>query len=115
MDSIVQGINNLIDWLGGIPQWFLDLFKTAFLTLWDMLYDLVCFVVDELFKGIVALLAMIPIPTGLFNANQYLAGAPADFLNMLVAIRIPEAFAIIVAALVIRFLLGLIPVIRVGG
>jgi len=33
----------------------------------------------------------------------------------MVAIRVPEALGIIVVALGIRFLLGLIPVIRVGG
>jgi len=115
VDSIVQAFNNLLEWLSAIPQWFYDLFKNAFLTLFDLLYDLVCYILDMLLKAILALIQELPIPEGIFNANQYLAGAPADFLNMLVAIRIPEAFAIIVSALIIRFLCGLIPIIRVGG
>lgn len=115
MDSIVQGINNLITWLGNIPAWLFQLLKDLLSSLFDMIIDVFCFILDALFQGVIALLALIPLPAASFNANQYLAGAPAEFLNMMVSIRLPEAFAIIVTALGIRFLLGLIPVVRVGG
>lgn len=115
MDAIVTAINNLIDWFSALPEWFFQLLKNLLLSLFDMLFDLVCYVFDELFKAIVLLVQLIPMPDVSFNANQYLAGAPIEFLSMMVAIRMPEAFAIIVTALGIRFALGLIPLIRVGG
>lgn len=114
-DSMIDGINNLIDWLTGIPAWLFSMLKNFLASLFDMLVDLFCFLLDALLQGVSALLALIPVPATTFNANQYLAGAPADFINMMIAIRMPEAFAIIVVALGIRFLLGLIPLIRVGG
>lgn len=114
MDSIVNGINNLINWFAGIPAWFLNLLKNFLASLFDMLADLFAYLLDMLLQGVTALINLIPVPASTFNANSYLAGAPAEFLSMLVAIRIPEAFAIIVTALGIRFLLGLIPLIRVG-
>lgn len=114
MDTIVQGLNNLLTWLGSIPAWFLQLFKDLLSSTYDMLIDAFCFILDKLFLGVVALLGLIPVPTTTFNANQYLAGAPAEFLSMMVSIRLPEAFAIVVTALGIRFLLGLIPVVNVG-
>ncbi len=114
MDSIVNGINNLIAWFSAIPDWFLSVLKAFLTSLFDMVVDVFCFILDALFQGVIAILALIPIPAS-FNASQYLAGAPAEFIGMLVAIRIPEAFGIIVVALTIRFLLGLIPLIRVGG
>lgn len=114
MDSVVNGLNNLIDWFSGLPAWIFQLFKDLLSSAFDMLADLFSYLLDQLMQGVTSLLALIPVPSTTFNANQYLAGAPAEFLSMLVAIRIPEALAIIVAALSIRFLLGLIPFIRVG-
>lgn len=114
MDSLVTGYNNLLAWLGGIPAWFLHLFKDLLSSFFDMFGDFAAFLLDKLLLGVGAILALIPVPTTSFNANQYLAGAPADFIGMLVAIRVPEAFSIIVVALGIRFLLGLIPFVNVG-
>ncbi|MBY0576413.1 MAG: DUF2523 domain-containing protein [Gallionellaceae bacterium] len=115
MESITTAINNLIDWISGLPAWIFSLFKDGLAALFDMLYDLLCYSLDMLWQAVTALIALVPVPSVTFNANNYLAGAPIEFISMLVAIRIPEAFAIIVAALGIRFLLGLIPVVRVGG
>lgn len=114
-DEFLTGLNNLIDWLSELPNWLFTLFKNFLASLFDMLVDLFCLILDQLLKAISGLINSIPIPATTFNANQYLAGAPADFINMMIAIRMPEAFAIIVVALGIRFLLGLIPLIRVGG
>ncbi len=115
MNTIIVVLNNILAWFGSIPEWFFTLCKDFVATLFDMLGDLVAFVLDQLFQGIIAIIALIPIPSTTFNSNQYLAGSPSEFIGMLIAIRIPEAFAIIVVALGIRFLLGLIPVVRVGG
>lgn len=114
MDSIVNGINNLLAWLGNLPQWFLDVLKALLQATADMLVDLFCIILDGLYQGVIALLALIPVSQSL-NSTSLLAGAPAEFIGMLVAIRVPEGLAIIVIALTIRFLLGLIPFIRVGG
>lgn len=113
MDHVMEGINNLLGWFGAIPAWIMQLFKDALSSLFDMLVDLVAFVLDKLLLGVVDLLALIPV-SATFNANQYLSGAPAEFIGMMIAIRVPEAFAIIVTALGIRFLLGLVPVVQVG-
>lgn len=114
MDSIVNALNNFIDWIAGIPAWIFSLLKNLLSALFDMLADLVAFVLDKLLQGVVSLVGLIPMPAVSFNANSYMAGAPAEFIAFAVAIRLPEAFAIIVAALGIRFLLGLIPLVRVG-
>lgn len=115
MDSVVNGINNLLSWLGGIPAWIFQLLKNLLSSLFDMLADLFAYLLDMLLQGVSGLIALVPMPTVSFNANSYMSGAPAEFIAFAVAIRLPEAFAIIVAALGIRFLLGLIPLIRVGG
>lgn len=114
MDSVITAINNFLAWLGGFPAWILQLVHDFLASTFDMLGDLVAFVLDKLFQGVISLLGLIPVSTS-FNANQYMAGAPAEFLGMLVAIRVPEALAILVLALGIRFLLQLIPFIRLGS
>lgn len=115
MDNITNGINNLLSWFGNLPAWIFSLFKNFLASQFDMLADLFCYLLDMLLQGVVALLALIPVSATTFNADNYMAGAPAEFIGMLIAIRVPEAFGIIIVALGIRFLLGLIPLIRVGG
>ncbi len=112
-------MQDFLNWIGsflaGALQWLLDLVKTAFLVLWDLLVDLVCFVLDALLGVAVALVQAIPVDLQGFNPNTYLQGAPAEFLGMLVAIRVPEAIGIIVVALGVRFVLQLIPLVRLGS
>lgn len=115
MDSIITGINNLLSWLGSIPSWFYGLFKDFLSSLFDMLGDVAAYILDNILHGVAALIGLIPVSTTTFNATTLLSGAPAEFIGMLIAIRVPEALGIVVAALGIRFLLGLIPFIRVGG
>lgn len=108
-----------INWIGsflvGVLQWLFDLVKTVFLVFWDLLVDLICFVLDALLGFAVSLIQALPVDLQGFNPNSYLQGAPAEFLGMLVAIRVPEAIGIIVVALGIRFALQLIPFIRLGS
>lgn len=115
MQSILDAINAVINFIGSIPAWLLSLAKNFLLALGDMLLDLTAKILDVSLSALVALVNSIPVDANLFNANNYMSGATAEFLGMLVAIRVPEALAIIIVALGIRFLLGLIPFIRVGG
>jgi len=114
MDAIIQAINNVITFISEIPAWFLDLFKNMVTALFEMLGDVGAFIIDKLLLGVLNIINSFTFDSTIYNATSYLNGAPAEFLGMLVAIRIPEALAIIVAALLIRFALGLIPFVRVG-
>lgn len=114
MDSVITALNNILAWFGGLPAWIMQLFKDLLSSAYDMLGDVAAFILDKIMLGVISLLDLIPVSTS-FNANQYMAGAPAEFIGMLIAIRVPEALAILAIALGIRFLLGLIPFIRVGG
>ena len=110
-----DALNWIADFLGGILSWSFTLIKTIFLVLWDMLVDLICYVLDALLGVAVTLINAIPFTPSNYDFNSYLAGAPAEFLGMLVALHVPEAIGLIVVALGIRFALQLIPFIRLGS
>lgn len=111
MDAALQWIAEFLD---SIVQWIFDLVKTAFLVLWDMLIDLFCFIVEMVLDAVVLLLEQIPVPTT-WSLQNLFDVLPASVLSMLVAIGFAQALGIVLVALGIRFLLQLIPFIRLGS
>lgn len=99
--------------LTNFQNFVLNLFKAVFEALWDMGYDFLCFIFEQLFATVVAIVGAIPAPS--VNFQSYLAGGPAETLNMMATIRIPEAVGIVITSLGIRFLLQLIPFVRLGS
>ena len=111
MEDALQWISEFLD---SIVQWFFDLVKTFFLVLWDMLLDLFSFIVEMVLDAVVLLLAQIPIPVS-WSLQSLFDVLPASVLSMLSAIGFTQALGIVLVALGIRFLLQLIPFIRLGS
>ena len=111
MEDALQWISEFLD---SIVQWFFDLVKTSFLVLWDMLLDLFSFIVEMVLDAVVLLLAQIPIPVS-WSLQSLFDVLPASVLSMLSAIGFTQALGIVLVALGIRFLLQLIPFIRLGS
>lgn len=103
----------LATWLQGLLPWVWSVVKSIFKPFWDMFYDLICFVVEEVLGFAVAMVEKISVPA--WDLNATLSGAPAELLGMMSMIGIPEALGIITTALGIRFALQLIPFVRLGS
>ena len=80
----------------------------------DMLLDLFSFIVKMVLDAVVLLLAQIPIPVS-WSLQSLFDVLPASVLSMLSAIGFTQALGIVLVALGIRFLLQLIPFIRLGS
>jgi len=107
-------INWISQFLADALQWFFDLIKTVFLVLWDMLVDLFCFIVEMVFTALNALLALVPVPSN-WSPQTYVNSLPVEVLQMMSAVGLTQAVGIIVVAIGIRFLLQLIPFVRLGS
>lgn len=94
--------------------WIGDLFTDLFLAAWDFFMDGVCWVVESLLGlGVTAVGGM---STGVFtDAAQVFQLIPVEVLNILALLGVGQAIAIITAAILIRFVLQLIPFVRLGS
>lgn len=100
-----------------LATWIGKLFVAVFASLWLLVTDLGCWMVESLLELVQVVLDGLPGPDGfsLFNPAQYIAGLPADLVNMIGLVRIGESFAIILAAILIKLTLQIIPFTRLGS
>lgn len=100
-----------------LATWFGALFKAVFVALWLFGTDLFCWVFEALLVLLQGILNTLPGPDSfqLFNPAQYVNGLPSDLVNMIGLIRIGESLAIILAAILIKITLQLIPFTRLGS
>lgn len=115
LNTIKGWFQSLIDKANSVVQWFLDLFEALLTALLDMLKDLICWILEALFALIQTLLNALPGDMGVFNPGTYISGLPSDLVNMLGLLRVGEALAIILAAILIKIALQLIPFTRLGS
>ncbi|PHR16509.1 MAG: hypothetical protein COA38_21795 [Fluviicola sp.] len=80
-----------------------------------MLKDFFFFIIDTLMGWGISLLDTITAPLSVFSPQQYINLIPADMLNVMGLIGLGDAMAIIVAALLIRLTMQLIPFVRLGS
>lgn len=97
--------------------WFGLLFKACFVALWLLGTDAFCWLFEGVLAVVQSVLDGLPGPDSfsLFNPAQYIAGLPPDFVNMIGLIRLGEAFAMILAAILIKLTLQIIPFTRLGS
>lgn len=112
MAGIFRFFSAILEKVANFAKWLLAVFKQVFADLWNIITDLGCWGFDALLGIAIGTLNAIAIP---FDPSTYYAMIPADAANMLGLVKIPQAIAIIVAALVIRFALQTIPFVRWGS
>lgn len=83
-------------------------------TLWDILKDFFLWVVDET-MGLAVSLLNVAFAGFDFNPGDYIDALPDEVTNILGLIGLGEATTIIMAAIMIRLLLQLIPFVRLGS
>lgn len=113
--AIMAALVFIQDWLGIFPDWLVNVFATLFSALVSMLKDVVLWVFEQVLDLIIYILDGFEFDFSVFNPAQYIGGMPADVVNVVGLIRVPEAVAIILAAIGIKVILQLIPFTRLGG
>lgn len=93
-------------------QWLLAVLAQLVKDFWNFFTDIICWAFDGLLDISVSALNAISIP---FDPGLYYSMVPSDVAAMLGYIKVPQAVAIIVSALLVRFLLQMIPFVRWGS
>ena len=108
----------MLDWLKqrlvDIIQWFSDEFVAIFKALWDLVKDAFCWVFEQILGIITSALNSLDV-SGLANYVGGWSGLPAEILNVMGLLGFGTAAGIITAAVVIRFILQMIPFVRWGS
>lgn len=112
MSGIFAFFTSLLAKIAGFAKWFLSVFKQIFTDMWNLVTDMFCWVLDSLLSLAASIVSAITVP---FDPGTYYSMIPPDMANTLGVIGIPQALSMIVAALIIRFLLQLIPFVRLGS
>ena len=96
--------DSLINWLKGVLETVLTWIKDFFVWLGNAIYS-------SLMDGLASALESIPQPDFVGHASSYFAQIPTGVVYFFSFFAIPEGFAMIITALVARFLLRRIPFI----
>lgn len=99
----------------GIFDWVTDLFKSLALTIWEMLKDLLIFIVDIFMDlGLLILEGFSSVLT-LVDLSSYVTSMPAEVSFVLSATGLSQAIGMIMLAGTARLLMQLIPFVRLGS
>lgn len=100
--------------IAAVVQWFAQLFIGVFQSLWDLLTDIPCLLLEQVLDIVVSAVSAFNFDgvTGSLGAFSEL---PAEMVNILGLLGFAEAMGIVATALTIRILMQLVPFTRLGS
>ncbi|MEZ0233108.1 MAG: DUF2523 family protein [Methylophilaceae bacterium] len=114
MQALWGAIKGIYNFIIGFPAWLLSLLVKLLTSVLLMIKDAVCWVFDQLFQIVITMLNAFDF-TAINEATSYMNLVPADVVNILGLCGVGYCLGLIATALVIRFLLQLIPFVRLGS
>lgn len=112
LTSLDDKLYEVVEYIVDFAKWLVDFVVVLFSILGDFLLGLFLKFLDMVLSAVVALLDLIEIP---FDPSTYYGMIPGDVASVLGAIGLPQAMSMIVAAILIRLVLQLIPFTRLGS
>lgn len=110
--GIFTAITDAVEWLGKV-------FVEAFKALWNLITDAFVWVIESLLglgaKLLNGLADSFDLSTMTNTMQGYWSMVPPDAVQVMQAIGVPTALAIVVSGILIRFGMQLIPFIRLGS
>jgi hypothetical protein len=107
-------LNAILAKLSSILGWFGNLFKAVFAALWDIEKDFLAWCLENFMTLASSAVNSLDL-SGVTASLQSAGTLPGNVLEVLSAAGMGTAFQIITAAILIRFLLQLIPLVRLGS
>lgn len=105
----------MLDWFAQRWNDFLGLLYTLLLSLFDMLKDLACFLLEGALSLVHLAISGLGSLLGALNVVQYFSMLPPEVQSVMAIAGVNDASVIIVTAIGIRLMLQLIPFTRLGS
>ncbi len=112
-DAIGRFFTSLLKLITDWAKWLLDVIIQIFVDLFELLTDVIYGVIHSILLFAVSMLSTLPAPS--YDLSSLISGLPAEMLNVAGLIGAGEALGIIIAALMVRFVLQMIPFVRWGS
>ena len=106
--AILKKVADFAVWIGGLVA-------AGFAAVFTLSKDIFAWLLEQILDVVIWLLNQIDLDCDRINPAQYISGLPDETVMMIGYLRIGEAMAIIVAAIIIRIGLQLIPFTRLGS
>ena len=100
--------------IAAVVQWFAKLFLGVFTSLWDLITDVPCWLLEQAMDVAISALSAFDF-SGITGALGSFNELPAELINILGLLGFAEAMGIIATAITIRIGLQLIPFTRLGS
>jgi hypothetical protein len=113
-DWIADGFDYLFAKLDAIWQWFADVVVDFFTALWDVVVDAVSYLFEQVLSLAVAAANGLNLSGITANFGAF-SSLPSGMLEVIQATGVGAALAVVAVALGIRFVLQLIPFVRLGS
>ncbi|MBL4607949.1 MAG: DUF2523 domain-containing protein [Pseudomonadales bacterium] len=112
-------MQDLIDYVGSFFGCMYNdtivFFQSCILTIYEMMSDVLLMVLEQLMLLALHMLNYASGSNSPFDLQSYVDGLPSQVLNMIGLIGLDVALSMIVASILIRFSLQLIPFVRLGS
>jgi hypothetical protein len=105
----------LTSWFTGVWNAFISWGEALVLTVFAMLKDALYFFLEMLLNLVEVVLLSLGSLFSAMDLTQYISAIPADVSNIMGLIGLGQAMSIVIAAIVIRVSLQLIPFVRLGS
>lgn len=106
--AILSKIVGLAGWIGALAV-------AAFAAFWLLGTDLGAWLFEQVLNVAIFALNAVSFDSQTFNPGAYISALPPEVTNMLGLLKIGESLAIILAAILLRITLQLIPFTRLGS
>lgn len=104
-----------MDWIAGFYKWYFDIMIAVFMAGWTMITDVCFWFLEQLMGIILFVLSQFGAMPGADMFQDAISMLPPEAFELAYLLRIPEASAVVVSAVVVRIILQLIPVVRLGS
>jgi hypothetical protein len=111
---MAAGFSMLLAKIASLLGWFGSLFVAVFVAFWDIFRDIAAWVFDQVLSVVVAAVAAVDV-SGISGNLAGVGSIPANVMEVMGAIGLGQALALIAAGLAVRFALQLIPFTRLGS
>jgi hypothetical protein len=105
----------MLDWFANKWNEFVDFMWRLVLSFADMLKDFFIWIFETIMTGVISLIdGLASLLDGLAVAGHF-GALPPETAHMLSQLGLTEAMGMIITALTVRFILQLIPLVRLGS
>lgn len=112
---LAQAFGFLLGKFVSIAQIIIGIAVAVFTGAWLLGTDLAAWMLEQVLDLVIGILNAFSLSLDFLNVTQYISGLPPDVVNLMGLLGVGQAISIIIAAIVVKITLQLIPFTRLGS